>query len=342
MVSLLDSSRTRGKGVPGMIGAVVRGNGSVIMGASGVRKVGSDDPIRVDHQVHIGSCTKAMTATMIGTLVEEGKLAWNSTIQEVFPGRSGGFHPDFRSVTLRQLLAHRAGLPPNVAWRTVGLGLSDTDKRRVVLSMVLKDAPKSSGGHRFEYSNVGYVLAGLMAEEVTGITWDALMQTRIFEPLGMTSTGFGPPGHSEVDDQPWGHIEVGGIFQPIRLDNPSVMGPAGTVHCSVSNWAKFARLHLGSVPEGNRPPKQETLKALHAPAKDEDYVCGWLIRERAWAGGSALSHSGSNTTWYSTIWVAPVRQIAFLVATNSGGNRASRACDEAISRMIRLVGMDGS
>ena len=68
------------------------------------------------------------------------------------------------------------------------------------------------------YSNVGYALAGLMAEQVTGHSWEDLMRKRVFEPLGMLSAGFGPPGHAGRVDQPWGHQPIGkrGAADPQR------------------------------------------------------------------------------------------------------------------------------
>ena len=101
--------------VPGLIGAIVTGNRLAAIGASGIRKIGAPCPFLVTDQVHLGSCTKAMTATMIGTLIDEGKLSWESTIRQVFPKVAPRLHPDFQAVTLWQLLTHRAGLPANGA-----------------------------------------------------------------------------------------------------------------------------------------------------------------------------------------------------------------------------------
>ena len=96
--------------LPGLIGAISFGDRLAAIGAIGIRKIGSSEPIQVTDQMHIGSCTKAMTATMIGTLVEEGKLSWKSTFRTVFPEDAEQFHPQFQAVTLSQLLTHRAGL----------------------------------------------------------------------------------------------------------------------------------------------------------------------------------------------------------------------------------------
>src|SRR5204862_5153861 len=102
--------------VPGMVGAVVHGDRVVAVGAAGVRRADLPDPITVDDQVHIGSCTKAMTATLLARLVEEKRLNWTSTVGDVFPEMAGAFDPDSRDITLEQLLTHRSGLLTDVAW----------------------------------------------------------------------------------------------------------------------------------------------------------------------------------------------------------------------------------
>jgi CubicO group peptidase (beta-lactamase class C family) len=324
--------------LPGVIGAVLTGNGLAAIGAVGIRKIGSSEPIQVTDQVHIGSCTKAMTATLIGTLVESGLLNWSTTIRDVFPEVASRLHPDFRSVTLSHLLTHRAGLPHDASWWSLP-GRTTTEKRRAALTNLMAGPPLSKPGTVYAYSNVGYALAGLMTEQLTGQSWEDLMQHRLFEPLGMTSAGFGPPGGSgsERIDQPWGHRERGGAVEPARRDNPPCMGPAGTVHCSIPDWAKFAGLHLRAEQGKARLLKLATFKVLHTPPPGQEYAGGWLVFERSWAGGKALNHSGSNTMWYATVWLAPAREFATLVATNQGGDAASAACEEASQELIKFA-----
>jgi CubicO group peptidase (beta-lactamase class C family) len=318
-----------------MIGAIVTGKTLAAIGAIGVRKVGSDEPIRVDDLVHLGSCTKAMTATMIGAVVEAGDLAWSSTIRDVFPNRAATLHAHFRTVTLAQLLTHRAGLPHDGPWWRLGIDRSTTDQRRELLVWALRHAPLTRPGTTYAYSNLGYVLAALMAEEVTGTAWEDLMRAHVFEPLEMASAGFGPPGGDGGDDQPWGHRVRGGRIEPVWWDNAPVIGPAASVHCSVPDWAKFAALHLRAAEGEARLLKPETFRALHTPPPEQDYASGWMVVERSWAGGRALTHNGSNQTWFATIWLAPLRDFATLVATNQGGDAADAACDAATEALIK-------
>ena len=178
----------------------------------------------------------------------------------------------------------------------------------------------------------------MVAERAAGAPWEDLIKRRVFEPLGMASAGFGPPGTRGRVDQPWGHLAEGDTVRAIQDDNPQVMGPAGTVHCTLRDWARFASYHLKGVLGGVRLLKPETLKALHAARPREEYTPGgWLALERSWAGGKALAHTGSNTYWYSSVWLAPEREFGVLVVVNAAGKPAEDACDQAASALIRLA-----
>jgi CubicO group peptidase (beta-lactamase class C family) len=322
--------------LPGLIGAILIGNRIAASGAIGIRKIGSAQPIKFNDQMHIGSCTKAMTATMIGSLVEDGKLSWKSNFRTLFPEIADQLHPQFQEVTLSQLLTHRAGLPPDGPWWSLP-GATSTENRHALLLSMSERAPLSRPGSTYVYSNVGYALAGLMAERVSGQSWETLMQRRLFDPLGMASAGFGTPGERGVVTQPWGHHQDGKNIKPTQQDNAPAMGPAATVHCSVPDWAKFAALHLAGERGDSEVLKPATLKTLHIPPPSCDYAGGWLVADRSWAGGATLNHAGSNTSWYATIWLAPARNFAILVAINQGDKQAEQASDRAASALVRVM-----
>jgi CubicO group peptidase (beta-lactamase class C family) len=334
--ALLEPIRDKYK-MPGLVAALVRGDRVLALGAVGVRKHGSPEPITVHDQIHIGSCTKAMTATLLALLVQEKKLRWDSTLGEVFTEDREKLHPDYRKVTLSQLLTHRASLPANVIWWALGRDEPTTRQRYTLLRTVLARAPKIEPGTEFHYSNVGYAVAGLMAEHVTGRSWEALMRERLFEPLGMKSAGFGPPGTKGKVDQPWGHFPGKEGPRPRQADNAPVLGPAGTVHCTLSDWAKFIALHLQKSEGKTRLLTAASLRRLHTPpAEGRPYAFGWLVFERDWAAGKALTHAGSNKMWFAVAWLAPERNFAVLVATNVGGDEAREGCDEAVGALVDL------
>src|SRR6266496_3202449 len=108
--AILQSILGRGGERFGMVAAVLRGERIIAQGVAGVRKRGTAERITLDDQFHLGSCTKAMTATLVAMLVEEGRLNWTTTLAELFADTVKPMHTAWEKVTVRQVLAHRAGL----------------------------------------------------------------------------------------------------------------------------------------------------------------------------------------------------------------------------------------
>jgi CubicO group peptidase (beta-lactamase class C family) len=334
--------------LPGMAVVVVRGREVIAQGVSGIRKRGEEAKVTIDDRWHLGSCTKSMTATLIGMLVEEGKLDWSTTIAEVFPELKPLMKPGWESVTVEQLLANRGGAPNSLdkdgLWGALFTSKArPRDQRLALLRGVIKHPPVHAPGTKYEYSNAGFAIAGAMAEKVCGKPWEELMKERIFTPLGMTTAGFGPPGNPKGVDQPWGHRQDG---KPSHSDNPYAIAPAGLVHCSLPDWAKYIAQHAGGEredrPEGVWLLKPETFARLHKPFVNEEptYGGGWGVLQRPWARGPGgtgrvLTHSGSNTMWFVVAWVAPEKDMAVLVATNAAGDKAAKACDDVAGAMVR-------
>lgn len=331
--------------LPALAGAIVTSEGTVALGAVGVRKYGSPDPVTVDDQFHLGSCTKSMTATLIAMLVEEGRLSWHTTLAQAFPDLSGTMQPAYRTVTLEQLLAQRSGFSEE-SWPHGKTFLdmhhlpgTPRQQRQTYVAMVLQEPPVFPPGSRFLYSNRNYAVAGAMAERVANDSWEHLMVRRLFRPLGMKTAGFGAMGTPGKIDQPWQHRLDGAKHQPIEpgplSDNPPVIGPAGTVHCSIGDWARYIRAHLAGEQGKSGILKPETFRKLHTPPFGGDYAAGWVVTERDWGGGRVLTHAGSNNQNFAVVWMAPLRDFAVLAATNQGGDEAAKACDDAASVLIQ-------
>jgi CubicO group peptidase (beta-lactamase class C family) len=323
--------------VPGIAAAVVRNGETVALGVAGVRTRGKPDKIAAGDHFHIGSDTKAMTAMLCGILVDEGKLKWDQTLGRTFPELKRSMHPQYQAVTLEQLLTNRGGAPGQLEKDVLWVKLSQyrgtpASARRLLLQGVTSKRPDASPGEKYIYSNAGFSIAGHMAEMVARKSWEDLMREKIFRPLGMTTAGFGAPGTRAKNDQPRGHKADGSPVQPgPGADNPVAIGPAGTVHCSIGDWAKFAAANLPSAK--TKLVKPETFEKLHTPAEGEPkYAMGWIIANRQpWAGGPALTHSGSNTMWSAVAWLAPAKDFAVLVACNQDNDKA---CNDAVLALI--------
>ena len=330
--------------LPALAAAVIMKGQTAVSGATGVRKAGTDVKVTSDDKFHIGSCTKAMTATVLAMLVEHGKLRWDMTLAAALPDMAEDMHPDYRNVTLRHLLAHRGGLAGKERSWPKGKSFMDMhnltgpamDQRLAYARMMLHQEPEASPGARYVYSNAGYAIAGVIAEQAMNTPWETLMKEMLFDPLEMTTAGFGAMGSPGNIDQPWQHrMEEGELraIEPGRFsDNPPVIGPGGTVHCSIGDWAKFVAAHLK---DQSSLLKLEMFKALHTAAFGGNYAGGWAVTKRDWAAGKVFTHTGSNTMNFAVVWMAPKRDFAVLVACNQGGGEAAKACDETSWILIK-------
>lgn len=328
--------------LPGLAAVVVRDGRIIAQGAAGVRAVGHEERATIDDLWHLGSCTKAMTATLCAMLVEEGALSWDTTVAQVFPELAKELAPGWEKVTLERLLTNTAGAPANLhkdglwaaLWKREG---EPREQRMRMLRAVAAWPPDHEPGTAFKYSNTNFAVAGAMAERVTGVAFEDLMRERLFKPLGITSAGFGAPGTPGTIDQPRGTSAGKSVEPGPGADNPPAIAPAGTVHMSLPDWAKFAALHAtGERADGLM--KAGTVRRLHTPAM-AGYAHGWGVTERPWAGPEggdrrALTHSGSNTMWYCVAWVSPCKGAAVLVATNVGGDDAVKGCDAAAGALV--------
>ena len=196
-----------------------------------------------------------MTAVLMGTLVEEGVLDWSTTLQDVF-GSDVSIQEDYQSVTMEMLLSHRAGTWGSFAehrdtWQMMWADGDVMEQRQSVVEDVLSEEPEVPPGSTYLYSNAGYVIAGASLERLTGTSWETLMNNRLFGPLEMDSCGFGAPDSTGGLEHPWGHNGNSPVNPAEGVaDNPPSLGPAGTVHCNLEDWASFI-IDVLQGPKGN-------------------------------------------------------------------------------------------
>ena len=312
----------------------------IASGAIGVRKFGDPTLVTIEDSFHLGSCTKAMTATLAARIVERGDISWTTTVKEAL-----GLHnvdSALENITLLELMSHTAGMPARLKNQTPGLwknlykgiaynmtwqkGAKGRADRLKVAELLFSATPAQAVGS-YKYSNAGFMIAGAMLEAATDTEWEDLMRTELFKPLGMKNCGFGPAARPDKVDQPWPH-KLGNdkpllvtplIRAPESWDNPRSLGPAGTVSCTISDWAKFGQLHLG---DGGDYISTESMSKLHevrnASARS---ALGWFSYKRSWAGGTALTHTGSNLFNFAIVWISPTKKKGVMVATNIGDGK---------------------
>lgn len=317
-------------------GAIVNGK-IVALEAVGVRHEGSEEAVTTADRYHCGSNTKSFTAALFALMVQRGKASWDEPIMRLLPKSVvDGMDPAFAVVTPRMLAAHQAGFTgdtypagmPNFSYERKNL----PEERLKYAAFMLKQPPAAKPGTKYIYSNAGFIILGAILENLTHQTWEDLLTAEILKPLGLKSAGFGSAGPG----QPWGHIEKDGKWMPIApgpfADNLPVLGPAGTLNMSVSDLLKWCAFQADEGRNGGLLTSQ-TFTELRKPIGE--YGGGLIQTDRSWAGGKALTHSGSNTMNFETFWIAPKKGFAVVVATNAMSEKAPEAVDKACALLIR-------
>src|SRR5215471_7266767 len=171
--------------LPSLAGTIVTSKGAGEIIVTGVRKAGTDIAVTANDRWHLGSDGKVMTSCLLATLIEAKKLKWETTMAEVFPEKAKIMSPDLQRVSLLHLLSHRAGLPTNLmrpssseqAWDSIAkLGKSLKEQRAAVIEEVATIKLNSEPGTKYEYSNLGYVVAGAIAEKISDRPWEESMR----------------------------------------------------------------------------------------------------------------------------------------------------------------------
>jgi len=350
--AVLDSIRGA-RGVPGLAAAVIEHGRVVAIGAAGVAWVGATRKLTVDDPMHIGSCTKSMTALAIARLVEQRRIQWNTTLVDAFPELMSEMLPPYRHARLDQLLNHRAGIPPYESVDDDTLeslnhvergGIAD---RHAFVRRVIQEAPVHEDGATYDYSNAGYTLAAAMVENMTGKTWEYWMQDLVFSPLGLKSAGFGWPADAHHPDRPRGHRCADGTSANVTaepLDTSyhlgPVLSPGGDVHLSIADLARYVAFQLDGAKGRDTKPvlKPEDWRRLQ---RDPDgaasgYAMGWQVLP----GDSAqpmLLHDGSAGTFYTRILIEPSRDRAVVIATNAGPPCGHDACEQGVGAVLAWV-----
>jgi CubicO group peptidase (beta-lactamase class C family) len=330
--------------LPGLAAVIVRSEGPPRVYVSGERRIGTGDLIAPADRMHLGSLTKAITATLIGALAEKQVMTFETTIGQTFPELSATMQPAYRGVSVRQLLSHTGGIPP---YRTreslqglLALKGTPTEQRSAFVARVLTEPSRFEPGTRHEYSNVGAAIAGAMAERIGGAPYQQLVQQLVFAPLG-GHAAFGNPGLA-AEPQPWGHMRTvfGTVTEVAPADpvytTPLAIEPAGDASPSMPDYGRFLQLHLRGLRGRDDILKATTIQDLHKRVAPNNpalgSTMGWAVMPRD--GVESHEHVGSYGAYVAYATIQPSRDVAVAVFTNMGGGQDLR---DAVGRVALRI-----
>lgn len=334
--------------VPGAAIAIVYGGEVVYSKGFGFRDVEAKKPMTPKTLFAIGSTTKAMTATVLGMLVDDGKLDWDQPLRNYLPAFRLSDPAISERITPRDLVTHRSGLP-----RHDLLWYNNNENTRAELVERLAYLEQSADlRERFQYNNLMFMTAGFLAGKLTGQTWEAVMRERLFDPLGMTRTNFSVAQSQKDEDFAFPYRsnddqEIERIpFRPIDL-----IGPAGSVNSSVAEMSHWLLFNLENGLVGERQLiNPATLTDIHSPhmttgqapdrveISQSTYGLGWFIN--TYRGHRRIGHGGGIDGFITSVMLFPDDDLG-LVSFNNGQSGISNLINQhAADRMLQLEKID--
>lgn len=266
---------------------------------AGVRRV-AGSAVQAADRFPVGSLTKSMTASLAAVLVQDGLIGWDTRLLDLLPELAGTARADYAGVTLRDLLAHRSGLFAATDAAQLAevpeLSGSALQQRLQFTAWALSRTPAVRPGQQTEYSNGGYVAAAAMLERASGIAYEALIQARLFQPLGIAAT-FGAAGAAGATEV-WGHTsDTRRGWQALDPASaqallPVAANPAGGAKLNGDELGRYLQLHLRALRgEAGLLLTPASARLLHAVVSD-GLALGWIAgvdaqrRPLRWHSGS--------------------------------------------------------
>jgi len=313
--------------VPGLAVAVVYGDRTVFARGYGVRKVGEPAKVDADTVFEIASVSKPIASTIVASLVGTGDVSWDDRIAVLDPGFALSDKDATAQATVRDLFAHRSGLPTGAGDVLEDLGYS----RPEILSRLRYVPLAGKMGQTYHYSNFGLTEGALAAVRKTGKTWEEIAQERLYSRIGMTSTSSRYSDYENRPDKAALHVLWEGEYRNWFVREADSESPAGGVSSSVNDLAKWISLQLNDgrykgVQVVDAKALQETHKAQICSAVEGPvamdkcpggfYGLGWNVNKTP-EGELQLGHSGAFLLGTSTaVYMIPAEHVGVVVLVN--------------------------
>lgn len=315
IASSLESMREEWR-IPGLAVAVVRGDSVLLARGFGVREAGRPEAVGSATLFAIGSATKAFTSAVAASLVDDASLTWDDPVVDHLPGFRLTDPWTTREITLRDLLAHRSGLPmANFMWLPGGADRDELIRRLRHLE------PTTGFREAFTYQNVLYAAAGTVLERASGAPWSELVRDRLLAPLGMGRTRTSLEGLDAEADVATPHARVDGVEVPVPYRDIHAVAPAGALLSTASDMARWLRFQLGTegaLEETRRPQIPMRLEGplglFYPRARRVAYGMGWTISD--YRGRTLLDHGGGIDGMTTLVALVPDEEIGVAILSN--------------------------
>ncbi|MBN1681989.1 beta-lactamase family protein [Candidatus Bathyarchaeota archaeon] len=281
-------------------------NDEILMKNYGMRDVEKSIPVTSDTTFRLASLTKAFMATSILLLVEDNRLRLNNCVNDVIPE-----FPDYgKKISIKNLLNHTSGLASYSDTEVIHQLLDDD----VLIQLKSHNSTVFPPGSKYEYSNAGYVLLGIIVREISGMSLPEFMHKNIFNPLKMENTVLFLKGFNEVRNRAYGYTKTAnGFFLNDQSKTSALLGDGG-VYSSVIDMMKWDEsvtseklLSHVTLVEASTPSKLNNGEKIN-------YGYGWHLAE--FHDLKCVYHSGSTAGFRNLIVRIPEKKTSFIILTN--------------------------
>src|SRR6476659_6568698 len=309
--------------VPGLAIAVVFQDKVVYAKGFGVRDINTKAPVDGDTVFQLASVSKPIGSTVVAELVGDGKISWDSKLNALDPTFEM-FDPWVtREITVRDMYAHRSGLPDHAGDLLEDLGFT----RAEILFRLRYQHPDSSFRSHYAYTNFGMTEGAVAAVKPYQLEWEEACAQKLYKPLGMTSTSSRFADFTARQNKALGHVLVNGKWEQKFKRDPDAQSPTGGVSSSVNDVAKWIRLQLANGKfDGKQIVSEKSLAETHHPHMltgfnpftnmPSFYGLGWNVSYDQ-QGRLRLNHSGGFDLGAATfVNLVPAEQLGIIVLTN--------------------------
>ena len=329
--------------IPGASVGVVVGDDLILLKGYGRRDVAGDKPMTPDTMIQIASITKQFTVASLGTLVRRGKLEWDKPVRDVLP--EFRLNDDYATLhaTPRDLVTHRIGLPRHdMVWFGSTLPREELYRR-------LRYLPFSRDIRtEFQYNNFMFMTAGYLAGRINGTDYETLVQSAIFDPLGMKRSTFSMKQMMADADRAMGYqLDNQRNIVPHELTSAEAMAPTGAILSTARDLTAYMRMMLAGGSFDGKPVLQPAdVAAMMQPQTPigpspfpeigfRSYGMGFFVENYR---GHEIAHHGGNLSGAAAmIMFVPKSKIGVIVLTNRTGARLRDGLPrEIIDRLLGL------
>jgi len=290
----------------------------------GIRDMITKAPVDADTVFQLASLSKPVGSTVVAELVGEGKITWDSKLSVLDPTFTM-FDPWVtREITMRDMYAHRSGLPEHAGDLLEDLGFT----RAEILHRLRYQHPGSSFRSHYAYTNFGMTEGGIAAAKGYRLEWEEASEQKLYKPLGMISTSSRYADFMGRTNKALGHVLVDGKWVQKFKRDPDAQSPTGGVSSSVNDLAKWLRLQLANGKfDGKQIVDEKSLAETHHPQIRTGfnpftqlptfYGLGWNVSYDP-EGRLRLNHSGAFGLGAATyVNLVPGEQLGVVVLTNA-------------------------